>query len=84
LPLDGEQLDGGEITSEAGAGRLAVVPFENLGAPHDEYFADGVTDETRCKLASLPGIQVTARGSSGQHKRTTKSPQEVGRELGID
>jgi len=75
---------GGEKTSEAGAKRLAVVPFENLGAPQDEYFADGVTDEIRGKLASLPGLQVTARGSSGQYKRTGKSPQEVGRELGVD
>jgi serine/threonine-protein kinase len=76
--------DGSEITSEAGGKRLAVVPFENLGAPQDEYFADGVTDEIRGKLASLPGLQVTARSSSGQYKRTSKLPQEVGRELGVD
>jgi eukaryotic-like serine/threonine-protein kinase len=64
--------------------RLAVLPFENLGAPKDEYFADGVTDEIRGKLAGLPGLQVTARSSSGQYKRTTKTPAEVGRELGVD
>ena len=37
--------------SAAGAKRLAVLPFENLGAAEDEYFADGVTDEVRGKLA---------------------------------
>jgi eukaryotic-like serine/threonine-protein kinase len=74
----------GESSSSTGAKRLAVVPFENLGAPQDEYFADGVTDEIRGKLAALPGLQVTARGSSGQYKRTSKSPQEVGRELGVN
>jgi TolB-like protein len=75
---------GGEVMSETGTKRLAVVPFENLGASQDEYFADGVTYEIRGKLASLPGLQVTARSSSGQYKRTSKSPQEVGRELGVD
>jgi eukaryotic-like serine/threonine-protein kinase len=67
-----------------GPRRLAVLPFENLGAADDEYFADGVTDEVRGKLASLPGLQVTARSSSGQYKKTDKSPAEIGRELGVD
>jgi serine/threonine protein kinase/tetratricopeptide (TPR) repeat protein len=70
--------------STAGAKRLAVLPFENLGATEDEYFADGVTDEVRGKLASLSGLQVIARSSSGQYKKTTKTPQEIGRELGVD
>jgi eukaryotic-like serine/threonine-protein kinase len=68
----------------AGTKRLAVLPFENLGAAEDEYFADGVTDEVRGKLASLSGLQVIARSSSGQYKKSSKSPQEIGRELGVD
>jgi len=68
---------------EGGARRLAVLPFENLGAPEDEYFADGVTDEVRGKLTALAGLQVTARGSSIQYKKTTKSPQQIGQELGV-
>jgi eukaryotic-like serine/threonine-protein kinase len=67
-----------------GAKLLAVLPFENLGSAEDEYFADGVTDEVRGKLAGLPSLQVTARSSSNQYKKTTKSPQEIGRELGVD
>ncbi|MFL5495041.1 MAG: protein kinase domain-containing protein [Gemmatimonadales bacterium] len=73
-----------DAARDTGPKLLAVVPFENLGAPQDEYFADGVTDEIRGKLASLPGLQVTARSSSGQYKRTSKTPQEIGRELGVD
>jgi TolB-like protein/tRNA A-37 threonylcarbamoyl transferase component Bud32 len=68
----------------AGAKRLAVLPFENLGRPEDEYFADGVTDEVRGKLAALPGLEVIARASSGEYKQTTKRPQQIGRELGVD
>ncbi len=75
---------GAEPTDTGGARRLAVMPFENLGAADEEYFADGVTDEVRGRLASLPGLQVTARSSSNQYKKTTKTPQEIGRELGVD
>jgi eukaryotic-like serine/threonine-protein kinase len=75
---------GGEAPGEGAAKRLAVLPFENLGGADDEYFADGITDEVRGKLAALPGLQVTARSSSNQYKKTTKSPQEIGRDLGVD
>jgi serine/threonine-protein kinase len=68
----------------AGPKRLAVLPFENLGRPEDDYFADGVTDEVRGKLIALPGLEVIARTSSGQYKQTKKSPQQIGRELGVD
>ena len=73
-----------DSSDASGAKRLAVLPFENLGGADDEYFADGVTDEVRGKLTSLPGLQVTARSSSTQYKKTGKSPQEIGRELGVD
>jgi TolB-like protein len=70
----------------AGAGgvkRVAVLPFENLGAPEDDYFADGISDEIRGKLTSLPGIQVIARGSSTPYKKTTKTPQQIAQELDV-
>ncbi len=63
--------------------RLAVLPFENLGQPEDEYFADGVADEVRGKLAALPGLEVIARSSSVQYKQTEKSPRLIGQELGV-
>ena len=73
-----------EAPDDKNAKRLAVLPFENLGGADDEYFADGVTDEVRGKLTALPGLQVTARSSSTQYKKTAKSPQEIGRDLGVD
>jgi eukaryotic-like serine/threonine-protein kinase len=63
--------------------RLAVVPFENLAGTEEQYFADGVSDELRGKLATVPGLQVTARGSSVQYRNTTMRPDQVGRELGV-
>ena len=72
-----------EIGSASGPRLLAVLPFENLGAPDDEYFADGITDEVRGKLTTIPGLRVTARSSANQYKKTTKSPQQIGQELGV-
>jgi TolB-like protein/Tfp pilus assembly protein PilF len=70
--------------SEAvGLKRLAVLPFENLGAPQDDYFADGIADEVRGKLTSLPGLQVIARGSSTPYKKTTKTPRQIAEELNV-
>ncbi|MDX2191814.1 MAG: serine/threonine-protein kinase [Gemmatimonadales bacterium] len=66
-----------------GVRRLAVLPFENLGAATDEYFSDGITDEVRGKLAALPGLQVTARASSAEYKATRKPFRDIGRELGV-
>ena len=68
----------------AGPIRVAVLPFDNLGDSADAYFADGVTDAVRGKLAGLPQFQITASTSSNQYRRTTKTPQEIARELGVD
>jgi serine/threonine-protein kinase len=71
---------GGEA---GGPRRLAVLPFENVGSPEDDYFADGIADEVRGKLTSLPGIQVIARGSSTPYKKTTKTPRQIAQELNV-
>ena len=61
---------------------VAVLPFENLGAPSDAYFADGVSDAVRGKLASLPQLTVIARTSSVQYRGERRSLSQVARELG--
>jgi serine/threonine-protein kinase len=64
--------------------RLAVLPFENLGDSADAYFADGVANDLRTKLSRVRGFAVIARGSSNEYKRTTKTQQQIARELGVD
>jgi serine/threonine-protein kinase len=66
-----------------GVKRLAVLPFENLGAAEDDYFADGIADAVRGKLISLPGVQVIARGSTTPYKKTTKTPRQIAQELEV-
>ena len=63
---------------------LAVLPFENLGDSAQAYFADGVGDEVRGKLSHLTGLAVIARASSNEYRHTSKTPQQIARELGAE
>jgi len=63
---------------------IAVLPFENLGPPDDEYFANGTTDAITARLASVSGLGVISRQSAMQYKKTTKSIRQIGGELGVD
>jgi eukaryotic-like serine/threonine-protein kinase len=71
---------GGEA---GGVRRVAVLPFENVGAPEDDYFADGIADEIRGKLTSLTGVEVIARNSSTPYRKTTKTLKQIADELGV-
>jgi serine/threonine-protein kinase len=62
---------------------LAVLPFENLGSEQDEYLADGIADEVRGRLSMVPGLEVIGRRSSLSYKQTTKSEQDIARELKV-
>ena len=63
---------------------LVVLPFENLGAPEDDYFVNGTTDAITARLASVSGLGVISRQSAIQYKKTTKSIKQIGEELGVD
>lgn len=63
---------------------LMVLPFENLsGASGEEYFADGMTEALITDLSRLPNLTVISRTSSARYKALGKSPQEIGRDLGV-
>jgi TolB-like protein/Tfp pilus assembly protein PilF len=64
--------------------RIAVLPYENLGAPEDGYFADGLAEEITNYLAGTPGISIIGRTSVLRYKNAPKSPAEIGKELGVD
>jgi serine/threonine-protein kinase len=71
-------------TAHAGVRRIAVLPFENAGRVEDEYFADGMTDEVRSRLSVINGLQVTARASTSQYKKSQKALRDIGRELEVE
>jgi eukaryotic-like serine/threonine-protein kinase len=63
--------------------RVAVLPFDSLGAPEDQFFAEGMADEVRGKISAIPGIAVIARASSSSYRGTDKTPQQIARELDV-
>jgi len=66
---------------------LAILPFENLsGDPGQEYFSDGLTEETIMRLGRLSPrrMGVIARTSSMAYKQTNRSVAQIGQELGVD
>jgi TolB-like protein/tetratricopeptide (TPR) repeat protein len=64
--------------------RIVVLPFVNLGPSEDAYFAAGVTEEITSRLTSVPGIAVISRDSADHYANSSKTHQEIGRELRVD
>ncbi len=62
---------------------VAVLPFEHQGDSADAYVTDGITDEIRGRLTSIPDLMVIARASSNQSARSGASPAEIAKELGV-
>jgi len=65
---------------------LAVLPFANLsGDAHEDYFADGLTEEMIAQLGQLQPAKlgVIARTSTVQYKGTKETAAQIGRELGV-
>jgi serine/threonine protein kinase len=66
---------------------LAVLPFANLSNdPEQEYFSDGLTEETITDLGQLSPekLGVIARTSAMAYKHTNKTIGQIGQELGVD
>ncbi|NLP09204.1 protein kinase [bacterium] len=63
---------------------IVVLPFENLGAAEDEYFANGTTEAITARLAGISGLGVISRQSAMQYKKTKKTIRQIGSELGVD
>ena len=63
---------------------LIVLPFENLGATDDDYFADGIRYEIDSRLTTIDGMRVISQRSADKYKNTDKSIEQIGLETGAD
>jgi len=65
---------------------LAVLPFSDLSREPEDYFCDGLTEETITHIAQSnpPRLGVIARTSSMAYKNVARPVTEIGRELGVD
>ena len=73
----------GETPTDEPVPRIVVLPFENLGPPEDEYFADGITQELISRLAAVSGLQVISRTSAMYYKGKSVPLKQIGDELDI-
>jgi TolB-like protein/Tfp pilus assembly protein PilF len=61
---------------------VVVLPFANLtGDPHNDYLADGVTEQLTDSLAQVPTLRVVARTSAFQFKGKSADIREIGRKV---
>ncbi len=64
--------------------KMVVMPFENLGAPEDAYFAAGITEEISERLVAVQGISVISHDSAKHYSVAKLSDVDVGKSLGVD
>jgi len=62
---------------------VVVMPFDDLGAPDEDFFADGVVEEITSALSRIRDIFVIARQSAYTYKGRFVDVREVGRDLGV-
>ena len=63
---------------------IAVLPFTNVsGAPEQDYFADGMTEDIITGLSRARWLFVIARNSSFTYKRRSTDVKQVAHELGV-
>jgi len=70
--------------SASRAPRVLVLPFQNLGAARDAYFADGITDEITARLATVSGLRVIGGQSTLHYRGTDKTARQMAEENGAD
>lgn len=64
--------------------RLAVLPLVNIsGAAHDDYFADGMTEELISSLSTIRELNVIARTSVAKFKGAKVDVTEIGSALNV-
>lgn len=70
------------VDSPSARKMVVVLPFENLGPPDEDYFADGITEEITSRLAEVSDLGVISRTSAVQYDRRGKTIRQIGQDLG--
>ena len=86
-PFAGRSAFASGAPAHLGRLMLAVLPLENLSPdPEQEFFTDGMTDELITHIGRLEPkrLGVIARTSAMRYKKSPKSAEEIGRELGVE
>jgi serine/threonine protein kinase len=81
----GSTLPARRPAAHRSVGGLVVLPLRNLsGDAAEDYLVDGMTEALITDLAKLGRLKVISRSSAMRFKGTTKSLEEIARELRVD
>lgn len=70
--------------SKAGPGSLAVMLFKNLSKDEEQaYFCEGFSEDLISALSRFRKLFVVAGNASFAYRDKSKSPKEIGEELGV-
>ncbi len=74
-----------EVGSQSHGPSIAVMPFANYsGDPSDQFFADGLTEETIANLARFKDLFVFSRSTTSALARENATVGRLRDELGVD
>jgi len=63
---------------------VAVLPFENLSSdPDNAYFADGIEEEIRTRLARIADLKVISRNSTQRYQSKPGNLAEIAKQLRV-
>src|SRR5438094_4680216 len=63
---------------------VAVLPFENLSSdPDNAYFADGIQEEIRTRLARIADLKVISRNSTQRYQSKPGNVTEIAKQLHV-
>jgi TolB-like protein/Tfp pilus assembly protein PilF len=63
---------------------VAVLPFENLSSdPDNAYFADGIQEEIRTRLARIADLKVISRNSTQRYQSKPGNLAEIAKQLHV-
>ena len=72
------------VETEGGPAGLVVLPFRDLSSAQDqEYFADGLAEQTIADLSRIRGLRVISCTSAMRLKHATASVGAIARELRV-
>jgi serine/threonine protein kinase/Tfp pilus assembly protein PilF len=73
-----------ELVSRPVTSGIAVLPFENLSPdPDNAYFADGIQEEIRTRLANIADLKVISRGSTQRYQSKPRNLSQIAKQLGV-
>jgi TolB-like protein/tetratricopeptide (TPR) repeat protein len=83
--MHGRSGSHGAAAAASGPVSLAVLPFVDLSAGHDqEYLSDGLTEEILNQLAQVPAMRVVGRTSSFSYKGRNVDLRDIATQLGVE